>query len=298
MIKAIPSDLQNSIKVNLESLTDSEIQFEDFNFSSGGCINKTGILKTSIGDFFIKWNSKEMFPKMFEKEYKGLNLLISAQQNLKVPKPLFAGENEDHVFLILENIIPTRRKPNYWENLGQGLAELHRNSNELFGLGYDNYIGSLIQVNSKSSDWLEFFKKNRIEYTFKKACDSGYFNKTDRQKMDNIFRHLDQICPKNIGPSLIHGDLWSGNLMVDSEGNPCLIDPAVYYGFREMEIAFTELFGAYNRDFYNSYNEHYPLDKGYLERKDIWNLYPLLVHVNLFGYSYASSVKSILSRFG
>ncbi|QNL22451.1 fructosamine kinase family protein [Hyphobacterium sp. CCMP332] len=297
MIKAIPGDLQNSIKSYLESFFKSDIKLKDFKFSSGGCINKTGILKTSKGDYFIKWNTKKLFPNMFKRELMGLNLLISAKHNLKVPKPILAGEDKDHIFLILENIIPAHPSFNFWENLGHGLAELHQNSNEQYGLDYNNYIGSLNQVNAESSDWLEFFRKNRIEFTFKMAYDSGFFSKSDRIQLDNMFKHLNQICPENIRPSLIHGDLWSGNLMVDSEGNPCLIDPAVYYGFREIEIAFTELFGGYDTVFYGSYNEHWALEEGYSERKDIWNLYPLLVHVNLFGYSYATTVKSILARF-
>ncbi|MEQ8520214.1 MAG: fructosamine kinase family protein [Cytophagales bacterium] len=297
MIKTIPGNLQNSIKSNLESFFKTEIKLEDFKFSSGGCINKTGVLRTNIGDYFVKWNSKKMYPKMFERELMGLNLLISAKHNLKVPKPILAGENKDHIFLILENIRPAHRSLNFWENLGHGLAELHQNTNEKYGLDHNNYIGSLNQINSESSDWLEFYRKNRIEFTFKMAYDSGFFNKSDRIELDNMFRILNQICPENIRPSLIHGDLWSGNLMVDSEGMPCLIDPAVYYGFREIEIAFTELFGGFDSEFYDSYNEHWPLEEGYSERKDIWNLYPLLVHVNLFGHSYAAAVKSILTRF-
>ncbi len=297
MINSIPQSLQSIITRSLGSKLGKIIQLKNFKFSSGGCINETGILETTEGDFFLKWNQKSLYPDMFEKEKRGLELLNSADHNLSTPKPILTRSDEQHIFLILENIVSTWKQPDYWQKLGNGLAQLHRNSHKSFGLDHDNYIGSLKQTNTENENWLDFFRENRIEFMFKMASDSGFFNKSDKSSLDNMFRQLEELCPDNMHASLLHGDLWSGNLMVDNEGKPCLIDPAVYFGFREMEIAYTELFGRFDEDFYDSYNEEWPLEVGYEERKNIWNLYPLLVHVNLFGGSYATSVKSILNKF-
>lgn len=297
MINSIPKSLQNSLISSLTSKFGKDVILQNFKFSSGGCINNTGILETNVGKYFIKWNSRSSYPEMFEIEKAGLKLLNSANHSLKIPQAIISGSNEDYIFLVLENIITSPKNERFWENLGVGLAELHQNKQNNYGLEYDNYIGSLTQKNSISENWLKFFRQNRIEYTFRMASDSGFFNEKDREDIERILKYLDDNCPKNMEASLIHGDLWSGNLIVDEKGGPCLIDPAVYFGFREIEIAFTELFGAYDSRFYSAYNEAWPLDEGYEERKDIWNLYPLLVHVNLFGSSYASSVKSILRSF-
>ena len=297
MLHAIPESIQLKIVSQFRHEFDKEIKLSDFHFTSGGCINNTGILNTDIGEFFIKWNSKSRFPDMFELEKKGLQILSEAEHDLKIPKGYFCASDEQHVFILMESIKSGQRKPDYWEVLGRGLADLHSNTSGYFGLDHNNYIGSLEQSNIPNSSWQAFFAEERLRKPFKKAFDKGLLTKSDSQNLESLINNLNSNIPENCPVSLLHGDLWSGNLMVDEKGNPALIDPAIYYGFREMEIAFTELFGRFGSDFYSSYIETWPLETGFNSRKDIWNLYPILVHVNLFGGSYVSSARSILNHY-
>jgi fructosamine-3-kinase len=184
----------------------------------------------------------------------------------------------------------------YWIELGRGLANIHKNRSPTFGLNHDNYIGSLKQSNSPTNSWIHFFIHSRINSQLKLAIDKGQLNSSHQQKFEILFKELPNLLP-NEKPALLHGDLWSGNVIVDHHGNAVLIDPAVYYGHREMDLAFTRLFGGFNSEFYHSYFETFPLEPGFDNRVDIYNLYPLLVHVNLFGGSYANQVVSILNRF-
>jgi len=163
-------------------------------------------------------------------------------------------------------------------------------------LDHNNYIGSLHQSNQKHDKWVSFFIEERLNPQLKLAYDSGKINSSILEKFEVMFLVLEEIFPVE-KPSLLHGDLWSGNLMTDNFGNPCLIDPAVYFGFREMDLAMTTLFGGFDSEFYESYQRINHLETGWQERFDICNLYPLLVHVNLFGEGYLSSVKNILKRF-
>jgi fructosamine-3-kinase len=297
MLTSIPKVLQVEIQTDLSRILSVDLVLEDFKFSSGGCINNTGVLQSNRGSFFIKWNTKFRFPKMFALEKHGLSRLKSASHNLKIPDVIQSGETDSHIYLLLENISSAEQKPNYWELLGSGLAQLHQNKSDVFGLEEDNYIGSLVQYNNQNPNWIEFFINQRLIPNFKMAYDSGYFNNKHKKSLNNLEKSLPDICPDVMQVSLLHGDLWSGNLMIDGNGYPALIDPAVYYGYREIEIAFTELFGRFGQAFYDSYEEAWPLEVGYKERIDIWNLYPLLVHVNLFGKSYVKSVLQILNKF-
>jgi fructosamine-3-kinase len=297
MISSIPENLQAEIKSSLNAIFDCDVNLKDFNFSSGGCINSTGTISTDKGLFFLKWNTKSRFPDMFEKEASGLKLLKKVAKNLKIPEVLGYGDDGDHIFILMENIAQGDRKMSYWKDLGNGLAELHSHTSGFHGLEYSNYIGSLIQENSPNKEWLEFFIVNRLEKPFSMAYDLGLLGNDLKSALNSLIAKLPEICPGETKASLMHGDLWSGHLMIGPDGEPCLIDPAVYFGFREMEIAFTQLFGRYNQVFYDSYNETWPLDDGFEERMDIWNLYPLLVHVNLFGAGYIGSVRQILRRF-
>lgn len=180
--------------------------------------------------------------------------------------------------------------------LGEDLAKLHRNSAENFGLDQDNYIGSLPQSNAHAVNWAEFFAAQRIEPQLRMAADGNFFSSAERKNFDRLLSRIDDIVPQE-KPALIHGDLWSGNYLYDAEGKPVLIDPAVYYGHREMDIAMMHLFGGFAPEVFRSYNERFPLESGWKDRVDFHNLYPLLVHVNLFGGGYAGQVKSILRKF-
>ncbi|MFM7022258.1 MAG: fructosamine kinase family protein [Flavobacteriales bacterium] len=255
---------------------------------SGGSINAAYCIITDKGKFFVKCNSASRYPGMFEKEAGGLRLLASSAA-IALPEIVL----EDESFLVLKWVEVGRRKSNFYEIFGRQLAEMHRFSSANFGLDHDNYIGSLQQKNDWKKSWTEFFITCRIEPLLESAKQhpSGI-----QKNLASLYKQLDNIFPVE-KPALLHGDLWSGNYMVNETGNPLLIDPAVYFGHREMDIAMTTLFGRCDDAFYQSYHNAYPLHPGWEERIDICNLYPLLVHVNLFGRSYWSGVENILNRF-
>jgi protein-ribulosamine 3-kinase len=175
------------------------------------------------------------------------------------------------------------------------LAEIHKNTHENFGLEYDNYIGELPQKNTYAKNWVDFFIENRLEVQIGLAYYKRLIDENFLKKFKRTYPQLYKILPKE-KPSLLHGDLWSGNVMVDTEGMPCLIDPAIYYGHREAEIAYSTLFGGFDSRFYSSYIENFPLQPGFEERKEIYNMYHLLVHVNLFGLSYLAPVERTVNK--
>ena len=232
---------------------------------------------------------------MFEAEAKGLSLLHSTG-TIKIPEVILTGEAEGKSYLVLEYIEAGRRRKDFYQDFGIKLAALHRHSSSAFGLDHDNYIGSLPQSNSQHSSWVEFFITERLQKQIALARNSGVISNSTIQQFNNLFRSLPEFIPDE-RPSLIHGDLWNGNYMMAADGSACLIDPAVYYGHREMDLGMSGLFGGFSQEFYESYHEAFPLAPGFEERVDIHNLYPLMVHVNLFGGGYLSQVKSVLSQF-
>jgi fructosamine-3-kinase len=184
----------------------------------------------------------------------------------------------------------------FWADFGRGLALLHRHTRDHFGLERDNYIGSLVQHNTPASDWPSFFIHQRLEPQLKMARDRKRVEAGMAFRFERLFHQLDKLFPAE-PPALIHGDLWSGNFLCDDQGCPVLIDPAVYYGHREMDLAMTKLFGGFDVALYTAYHAEWPLEKGWEERVDLCNLYPLMVHVNLFGGGYVAQVEGVLKRF-
>lgn len=262
---------------------------------SGGSINNAYRINTNIGSFFMKTNKAVAFPNLFETEAKGLSLLASTHA-IKIPKIIALGAISDTAFLMLEWIESRPPKNDFWTTFGTQLAHLHQNTHAYFGLEENNYIGSLKQSNQPHTSWADFLIEERWNVQVKKAVDSFKLNRGFIVQVEQLYKKLDTIFPKE-PPALVHGDLWSGNFMVGNNGEPVLIDPAVYYGHREMDLAMTQLFGGFDRQLYHSYHEQYPLAKGWEQRVDLCNLYPLLVHVNLFGGSYVQQVKQIISYY-
>jgi fructosamine-3-kinase len=264
-------------------------------FKSGGCINNAMQLSTSIGDFFVKWQ-KGIPNDMFQKEAEGLQLLAKADA-IKIPEVIAFGKIDGKQYLLLENIESAPASATYWKDFGEALAAIHsQNSAGSYGLGHDNYIGKLPQPNKQRNSWIDFFVENRLEYQLQLAFQNGLVPVDFTNRYRNLYNLLPDLLPAD-QPALLHGDLWSGNVMVGNDGKVCLIDPAVYYGHREIELAFTKLFGGFGYDFYAAYNSTYPLEAGFEERVDIYNIYPLMVHVNLFGTSYLTGVESVLKRY-
>jgi protein-ribulosamine 3-kinase len=259
---------------------------------SGGCINNTLKVETSEGSFFIKW--RQNAGHMFECEAKGLAILKNANQ-IPIPHVIGSGNTHQNNYLILEYIEPGPPKPDYWENLGRSLAKLHQNTASRHGLHFNNYIGSLPQKNEWIDSWVNFFTQKRLLPQLQQVTNVAP-QKEVETSIQYFLPKLKQLIPED-KPSLLHGDLWSGNVITDTSGYACLIDPAVYYGSREIEIAFTKLFRGFGDGFYKTYHEEYPMEKGYYERIDIYNLYPLLVHANLFGGYYWNRAWQTIQKY-
>jgi len=262
---------------------------------SGGSINEAFRINARQRKFFLKYNDARSYPGMFEKEAAGLNLLKSAGE-IDIPQVLLTADAGSYSILLLEYVESARERPDFWEEFGKKLAALHGHKSDRFGLDHNNYMGSLYQHNDFHDSWIEFFIQERLERQVKLARETGRIPRSLVVAMERLYTRLDEIFPET-RPSLIHGDLWSGNFMVNNQGMPCLIDPATYYGHPEADIAMTRLFGGFSERFYDAYNAHSPLEKGSQQRFEFYNLYPLMVHVNLFGEGYLGSVQQILRKF-
>lgn len=259
---------------------------------SGGCINSAYLLKSKNQSFFIKFNQPDLLP-MFEAEFAGLNE-IAQTNSIKVPSPITTGLVSDKAYIVLERVRFTSNTPRSSEKLGQQLAALHKTQQSYFGWQQNNTIGSTEQINRKSNDWIKFWRKNRLGFQLTLAEKNGYSHKLI-QSGYSLSENLDYFFQNhNPQPSLLHGDLWSGNANTDQHGDPVIYDPACYYGDRETDIAMTELFGGFNSAFYTEYHKSYPLNSGYPLRKTLYNLYHILNHLNLFGTGYQQQAKNMI----
>lgn len=263
---------------------------------SGGSISEAYKLTTAKGRYFVKYN-RNAAEDFFEKEAEGLRLLRRAG-TLRVPEVYHYSTANSAVqgYIVMEWLEGEAARETE-DRLGKGLALLHRKSHDHYGLVESNYIGKLPQPNGWSDNWITFFRDRRLGYQARLAEKRGYLTHSRRTKLNRLLHSLDQWIPAYEQPVLLHGDLWSGNWLVGPEGEPCLIDPAVFYGERELELAFTELFGGFSRRFYDAYEEMNPLSENYEERKQLYQLYYLLVHLTLFGESYGPAVDRVLAYY-
>lgn len=292
---ALPAHLAAHLEELLSSRQGSAARVLKADEAYGGSINDTYRLETSAGRFFLKVNEADRFPSLFVSEVKGLELLRNAGE-LRVPEVVAQGEVGDTTFLLLEFIPAREEDPGFQARFGQALARLHRHTHGSFGLEYDNHIGVLRQVNTPHKDWVDFLVQCRLEPLVKMAKDNHRIQDGDVLRFERLYSRLPQWIPKEI-PALLHGDLWKNNYIAAQDGQAVLIDPAVYYGHREMDLAMTRLFGGFDRDFYEAYHGEEPLEAGWEERVDLCNLYPLLVHLNLFGGTYAGRVGAVLRQY-
>lgn len=266
---------------------------------SGGDINRAHRLTLTDGtQVFMKSNGKAG-PDFFRAEADGLEAL-RATETIGVPRVLALGEAEDvGSFLVLEWIESARQVPNFWEDFGRALAAMHRAEVKLpagrFGWKRDNYIGSTPQLNRPRERWIDFFRDCRLAPQFKRAV--RWLDNRLRNRAERLMERLGDFLVEPERPSLLHGDLWSGNFVTGSDGRAWLIDPAVYVGHGEADLAMTELFGGFPDRFYRAYREVNPLAPGYDERRDLYNLYHLLNHLNLFGGGYLGAVERIVNRY-
>lgn len=269
------------------------VTFLSFRRLSGGDINQVYLCSSAKETFVVKANDSDRFPKMLEKEAQGLELLHKG--TIRTPKVIDQFDIQDRQFLVLEWIEEGLIDGNYWKKFGEDLSNLHQESTTNFGLEYNNYIGSLQQENDQEQSWETFFVERRIRPLVKSAFDKGLLDKGHLEKFEDFYTKFAELIPSE-KPSLLHGDLWSGNLLCGKDGQPVFIDPAVYYGHREMDIAMTFMFGGFDSVYLRTYNEQFPLEKGWEKRLEIHNLYPTLVHLNLFGSSYRRGLERVLNK--
>ena len=271
---------------------------------SGGDINKAYALTLNTGDhIFMKANAKEN-ASFFTAEATGLSAIASTG-TIDTPRILCTGtddgEQVGYSFLLLDYIESGKKRADYWETFARELAAMHNADTKAFvnggkfGFSQSNYIGARPQTNTPAENWVSFFREQRLAPQFK-AADSN-FTSNDRTLITKLLDHLEDFLAEPEKPSLLHGDLWSGNVFCGKNGKALLIDPAAYVGHKEADIAMTELFGGFPQSFYDAYREVNPLQDGYEERRDLYNLYHLLNHLNMFGQNYLDPVKSIVAEY-
>jgi fructosamine-3-kinase len=287
----LPEALLSALEANLGQVVEAEPR-------GGGDISQAARVRLAHGaQLLVKWHSASL-PGLFRAEQRGLALLRSANA-LRVPEVLAQAEATADIpaFIVLEWLDPGSKSNRSAEALGTGLAAQHRVLAPSFGLDDDNFIGANPQPNQRSNNWLTFFREQRLGFQMRLAGRNGRLPTQRARRLEILLNRLGDWLPAQPPASLLHGDLWGGNWLATASGEPALIDPAVYYGHREADLAFTELFGGFPAVFYSAYNTAWPLEPGYDKRKDLYNLYHLLNHLNLFGEGYGGSVDSILRRY-
>jgi fructosamine-3-kinase len=300
----IPKILENPIKEIMRNSGDCT-EIIDQTPVGGGCINNSMRIVSRKRSYMLKWNIHSP-PNMFSAEARGLKLLEETK-TVNVPKVYAFSEGGSGIpdFILLEWLAKPSGERGTFDQaaLGIQIGLLHQKGISpkdppAYGLDHDNYIGRIIQKNSWDTDWVQFYKDYRLLPQMELAQKAGRLPKKRRKSLGILVSRLD-VWFDGVSrcPSLLHGDLWGGNAMTGPGTIPVIVDPAVYYGDREAEIAFTGLFGGFNSRFYDGYREIWPLEPDFQERKDLYNLYHLINHLNHFGETYGLPVDSILGKY-
>lgn len=284
--------MENIIKHISEKINSEIIQFKSV---AGGDISSAYLLKTKHQKFFLKVNSKSFAKKMFEEEKKGL-LAIENTNTIAVPHVYLVDELGGKSFLMMDFIESRRPNGKDYKHLGRDLAKLHLVTHENFGFSSDNFIGSLSQSNRSHADWAEFYWNERIAPQLQLSTKNEMLEEKHIPGKEDALKVFRQIFG-DVKPALLHGDLWGGNYLISEDGTPYLIDPAVYYGHSMVDVAMSKLFGGFDAEFYEAYHAIIPQTVYYHEQIKLYQLYYLLVHLNLFGWSYRSSVVDILEWY-
>ena len=263
---------------------------------AGGDINRAYEVALVDGRrLFVKTNDHA--PRGCSPPRRGGSAWLGEAGALRVPGVVSVAAPEDpQQFLVLELVATGAPARDFDEKLGRGLAALHRRGAPGFGLDHDNFIGWLPQANAAAGSWPAFYRARRLEAQLRRAADAGVATSRMRQGFERLFEVLEDLSARAEPPARLHGDLWGGNLLCDDAGAPCLIDPAVYGGHREIDLAMMRLFGGFGARVFDAYDEAWPLADGHRERVSLYQLYPLMVHVNLFGGSYVGSVEAALAK--
>jgi fructosamine-3-kinase len=283
----------NKITEAIAESTGQEFTLENRRSVSGGCINQGSALIGKQITYFVKINQASQLA-MFEAEALGLKQMF-ATKTIRVPQPICWGIAEKSSYLVLEWLEFSRGGTDQsWEEMGRKLAAMHAyRGSDRFGWERNNTIGSTPQINTWTANWAEFFAQHRIGYQLKLAKKKGGNFPEPNEVIDRVYQVLENLNPQ---PSLVHGDLWSGNAAITESGEPVILDPATYWGDREVDLAMTELFGGFPAGFYRGYNAAWPLDPGYQKRKTLYNLYHILNHFNLFGGGYGSQASHMIQQ--
>ena len=290
----------SSLKEAIQKTFGKKVTIEQRKTVHGGDANDAYLLVLSDGRrAFLKENSVSN-ADFFKAEAEGI-AAIRATDTLRVPDFYEYGTDGDKSFLLMEYIDGGRPVKYFWEKLGTGLAMMHKADTSIFtgestyGFNKDNFIGAGKQINTTKNSWIEFFAECRLRPQFKLA--ERYFDSDIIKAANSLMDNLDKFLFEPERPSLLHGDLWSGNFMADEKGEPMLIDPAVYVGCNEADIAMTELFGGFDRRFYEAYFNAMGEIPGYADRRDLYNLYHLTNHLNLFGSAYLPAVVRTVRKY-
>ncbi|MFQ5993559.1 MAG: fructosamine kinase family protein [Acidiferrobacterales bacterium] len=284
----------SKIADHIADVTGQPFALRDQRDVGGGCINAAAVLESDSGRVFVKLNKASAL-EMFAAEFAGLEEIARAAA-MRVPTPICFGDEGNCAYLVLQYIEQGTATTESIEQLGRQLAKMHRYTGKQYGWFRDNTIGSTPQVNTPCRSWVDFWRTCRLRFQLELAERRGCrvsLRQKGEQLIDNIDVFFHSYTP---APSLLHGDLWSGNYTVDVSGTPVVFDPAVYYGDREADLAMTELFGGFPARFYDSYRETYPLEAGYEVRKVLYNLYHILNHFNLFGGGYESQAERMIQK--
>ncbi|APY11741.1 fructosamine kinase [Seonamhaeicola sp. S2-3] len=283
--------LSQDFKTHIEDQISEKIQ--TIKPVSGGDISEAYVITTKSQNYFIKINTSDKL-SMFKEEVNGLKAIANTK-TIATPKIYQYGTFNNKSFVLMAWIDTKTPTSKDLKTLGTQLANLHKSTATHFGFKNDNFIGSLPQSNKKHQNWTNFYVEERLQPQLKLAKSKQLLNPAEIPSTNQLKNILKPLFT-DVKPSLLHGDLWSGNYIIASNGTPYLIDPAVYYGHNEVDIAMTKLFGGFSNDFYNAYFKIFPANSNTNQRIEIYQLYYLLVHLNLFGSSYYGSVKSILKK--
>jgi protein-ribulosamine 3-kinase len=300
---SVPEPVRRPVETALRAVVGGDSEIVADRPVGGGCISPTARIDTVGGEtYFLKWGGGGTMDALLGAEARGLEELAAADE-VRVPRVVASGEGVDTragtgpAWLLLEWLEPGGAQSGSWERLGRELAALHRHRSGRFGADADNFIGSLPQANGPADSWPAFWRDRRLEPQLARALDAGLLGDRDRRRFDRLFGRLDALLEPAAadGASLLHGDLWSGNVHMMADGTPAIIDPSVYCGHREVDLAMADLFGGFGAGFRHAYEAAWPLAPGYAPaRRAVYQLYYLLVHVNLFGAGYVGRTRGAL----
>lgn len=279
------------IETAISDATGQFFKVKQSGYVGGGCINEAQKITDGSTSFFVKFNAASQ-AEMFEAEFDGLKE-ISETNAIRVPKPVCRATFGRRCWIVMEYITFGHERRDTQRKLGRRLAALHQTTHDEFGWHRDNTIGSTPQINTRTPDWVEFYREHRLRFQLDLARRNGRRFRGAEELLDRLDAFFDGYDPQ---ASLLHGDLWSGNVSCDESGNPVIFDPATYYGDHEAEFGIIEMFGGFGGDFYAGYNEAFPLDEGFKKRLPLYLLYHQLNHFNLFGGGYGHSAQSTIDR--